>query len=70
MSRYLRISVRLSAAEYEQAFTSCLANNYNFAFLMKFEFQQPELKTVIRSAIGMLTDSVSLSPTFFSLELK
>lgn len=31
---------------------------------MKFEFQQPELKTVIRSAIGMLTDSVSLSPDF------
>lgn len=37
---------------------------------MKFEFQQPVLEMVIRSAIGMLTDSVSLSPTFFSLELK
>lgn len=39
---------------------------------MKFEFQQPEPKTVIRSAIGMLTNPVSLSLTlsFFSLELK
>lgn len=54
------MSVCLSVAEYKQAFSSCLANNYNFAFLMKFEFQQPEPKTVIRSVIAMLTDPVSL----------
>lgn len=52
-------------AEYKQAFSSCLTNNDNFAFLMKFEFQQPEPKTVIRSAIGMLTDPVSLSHPVF-----
>lgn len=52
----------MSVAEYKQAFSSRLGNNYSFAFLMKFEFQQPQPKTAIRNAIGMLTDPVSLPP--------